>query len=84
MSKSPASGHDPALIRPLEPLLDERAYAHFTGRSVASVRRDRLLGKGCPFAKLGALVRYRPEDIRIHIERNIRGGQDSAQQGGTR
>jgi hypothetical protein len=56
----------------LETLLTEQEYAHVTKRSVASVRRDRLHGQGCPYVKLGALVRYRPEDVRAHLERNIR------------
>jgi hypothetical protein len=56
----------------LETLLTEHEYARLTKRSVASVRRDRLLGQGCPYIKLGALVRYRPADVRVHIERNLR------------
>jgi len=56
----------------LEPLLTEHEYAHITKRSVASARRDRLLGHGCPYVKLGALVRYRPVDIRAYIEQNLR------------
>ena len=56
----------------LEPLLTEHEYAHVTKRSVASVRRDRLMKQGCPFVKLGALVRYRPEDVRQHLIRNLR------------
>jgi hypothetical protein len=56
----------------LEPLLTEREYARITKRSVASVRRDRLLRQGCPYVKLGALVRYRPEDVRAHLERSLR------------
>ncbi len=57
----------------IEPLINEHEYARITHRSVASARRDRLLGKGCPYVKLGALVRYRPEDVRGFIERNVRG-----------
>jgi hypothetical protein len=56
----------------LESLLTEQEYARITKRSVASVRRDRLLKQGCPYVKLGALVRYRPEDVRGHLERNLR------------
>lgn len=56
----------------LEILLTEYEYARITKRSVASVRRDRLLRQGCPYVKLGALVRYRPEDVRAHLERNLR------------
>lgn len=55
----------------LETLLTEHEYARITKRSVASVRRDRLLSQGCPYVKLGALVRYRPEDVRTHLERSL-------------
>ena len=55
----------------LETLLTEHEYARLTKRSVASVRRDRMLGQGCPYVKLGALVRYRPEDVRTHLERSL-------------
>jgi hypothetical protein len=48
-------------------LLTEHGYANIIKRSVASVRRDRLLKQGCPYVKLGALVRYRPEDVKAHI-----------------
>ena len=65
----------------LEPLLDEYEYSKITGRSVPSVRRDRLLGKGCPYVKLQALVRYRPSDVRQFLETNLRGGD---QNGGPR
>jgi hypothetical protein len=58
----------------LEPLLNEHEYAAVTGESVATARRNRLLGRGCPFVKLGALVRYRPSDVRAYIEQNLRGG----------
>jgi hypothetical protein len=57
----------------IERLLDEHEYAAITGRSVASARRDRLLGKGCPYVKLGFLVRYRPSDVRSYIAQNLRG-----------
>ena len=61
----------------IERLLDEREYAAITGRSIASARRDRLLGKGCPYVKLGFLVRYRPSDVRAYIAKNVRGTQDT-------
>jgi hypothetical protein len=62
----------------LENLFDERVLARITGRSVASIRRDRLLGKGCPFVKLQHLVRYRPQDARDYIQRNVRGANGEA------
>jgi hypothetical protein len=59
---------------PLEPLIGEHECARITGRSVPSLRRDRLLGVGCPYVKLQALVRYRPADVKAYIERNLRLG----------
>ncbi len=59
----------------LERLLNEHEFAEITGRSVASARRDRLLSKGCPFVKLGSLVKYRPSDVRAYIAQNVRATQ---------
>lgn len=60
----------------LESLLTEQEYARITKRSVASVRRDRLLRQGCPYVKLGALVRYRVVDIKAHLERSLQPTRD--------
>jgi hypothetical protein len=46
-----------------EHLWDEHEVASITSRSVASVRRDRLLRRGCPYVKIGASVRYRRSDV---------------------
>jgi hypothetical protein len=71
MKTSQLSKGENAASTGLEALLNEYEYARITGRSVASARRDRLLGVGCPYVKLGALVRYRPEDVRAYIEKNV-------------
>jgi hypothetical protein len=72
MKPSTQNGRESAAESELETLLTEHEYARITKRSVASVRRDRLLGQGCPYVKLGALVRYRPEDVRAHLQRSLR------------
>jgi hypothetical protein len=72
MNTSLLSEHKNLAELNLEPLLTEQEYARITKRSVASVRRDRLLRQGCSYVKLGALVRYRPEDVRAHLERSLR------------
>lgn len=72
MNTSPASEREGVAKLDLETLLTEYEYARITKRSVASARRDRQLRQGCPYVKLGALVRYRPEDIRAYIERSLR------------
>ena len=63
----------------LEPLLNEYEYARIIQRSLASVRRDRQQGTGCAFVKLGALVRYRPADVRKHLEQNLRSGSSNGE-----
>jgi hypothetical protein len=63
---------EPVAEAELETLLTEHEYSGLTKRSVASARRDRLLGKGCPYVKLGALVRYRPQDVKAHLAHNLR------------
>jgi hypothetical protein len=74
MNSSASSERASVASHQLEPLLNEHEYAAITGESVATARRNRLLGKGCPFVKLGSLARYRPSDVRAYIECNLRGG----------
>lgn len=57
-----------------ETLLNEHDVARITGLSVASVRRWRLLRQGPKYLKLGAAVRYRPEDISLWLESRPSGG----------
>jgi len=52
-----------AITNNLETLLNEHDLAKLTKRSVASIRRDRLLKKGCPYIKISSSVRYRPSDV---------------------
>lgn len=52
-----------AIANNLETLLNEHDLAKLTKRSVASIRRDRLLKKGCPYIKISSSVRYRPSDV---------------------
>jgi hypothetical protein len=52
-----------ALHNQFDDLLDEHDLARITKRSVASIRRDRLLKKNCPFVKIGTSVRYLRSDV---------------------
>jgi hypothetical protein len=61
----------PAIDVVLEEPLTEDKVARLLGRSIKSLQRDRMLNRGCPFIKLGRLVRYRPCDVREHIESNL-------------
>lgn len=53
----------------LDQLLDERAFSRKVNRSVSSLRKDRMFGRGFPYIKLGKLVRYSPRDARKEIDR---------------
>jgi hypothetical protein len=48
--------------------LDETAISKIFGRAVATLQKDRLIGEGPPFIKVGRLVRYRPSDVRAWLE----------------
>jgi hypothetical protein len=76
MNTSPPSERKNPVDLDLEPLLTEQEYARAIKRSVASVRRDRLHRQGCPYVKLGALVRYRVADIKAHLERSLQPTHD--------
>ena len=47
----------------IESLLNEYDIARITGLSVATVRRWRLHRQGPKYLKLGAAVRYKPEEF---------------------
>ena len=59
----------------IESLLNEYDVARITGLSVASVRRWRLLRQGPKYLKIGAAVRYKPEDVSAWIESRPSGGE---------
>jgi len=56
-------------------LLTERDVARMTGLSVGTVRRWRLLRQGPKYLKLGAAVRYKPEDISAWLASRPTGGE---------
>ncbi len=63
-----------AVHNTLESLLNEHDVARLTGLSVASVRRWRLFKQGPKYLKIGAAVRYKPEDISAWLESRPTGG----------
>jgi predicted DNA-binding transcriptional regulator AlpA len=58
----------------LQSLLNDFEVARITGLSVASVRRWRLFRRGPKYLKIGAAVRYKPEDISAWLESRPTGG----------
>jgi hypothetical protein len=51
----------------LDRLENEHFLAEMTGRSLASIRRDRQRGTGCPFVRIGCSVRYKRSAIAGYI-----------------
>lgn len=58
-----------------ELLLNEKDVKRITGLSLASVRRWRLLNQGPKYLKIGAAVRYRPEDVTAWLASRPTGGE---------
>ena len=44
-------------------LLNEHETSHVTGRAVSTLQKERVIGGGIPFVKIGRQVRYRREDV---------------------
>lgn len=57
-------------------LMTEIEVAKRLNVSLASVRRWRLERRGPPFVKVGALVRYRPEDLNAWLSELPTGGSN--------
>jgi predicted DNA-binding transcriptional regulator AlpA len=51
----------------IEPLWDARKVAKITGRKESTLEKDRALGSGPPFIKIGRSIRYRPSDVRAWL-----------------
>jgi predicted DNA-binding transcriptional regulator AlpA len=67
--------------RSMESLLNEHDVARITGMSLASVRRWRLLRRQGPgWIKIGAAVRYKPEDVAAWLESLPSGGGHQGEQ----
>ena len=56
-------------------LLNEYEVAEMLDVSVSTVRRWRLFKRGPRYLKLGALCRYRLEDISVWLESRPKGGE---------
>jgi hypothetical protein len=48
-------------------LIDDRDLARRIRRARSTLQKDRLAGKGVPFVRVGALVRYRESDVEAYI-----------------
>jgi len=64
----------------MQTFLTEKEVAEHIKVSLASLRRWRLLQRGPRFIKIGALVRYRTEDLKQWLETLPAGGTAPHQQ----
>ena len=64
----------------MEDFLTEKEVAKQIRVSLASLRRWRLVQRGPRFVKVGALVRYRPQDLEQWMASLPAGGTDPRQQ----
>jgi predicted DNA-binding transcriptional regulator AlpA len=74
MNISQISERENVAREPLQTLLNEHDVARITRLSVASIRRWRLLRQGPKYLKIGAAVRYKPEDVSAWLESRPTGG----------
>ena len=77
MKPSQLSEHQSTSSNDLHTLLNERDVARVTGLSLASIRRWRVHSQGPRYIKIGAAVRYRPEDVAAWLESRPTGGERS-------
>jgi hypothetical protein len=54
-------------------LLTPQEYARYRRCSVRTLDRERAVGIGCPYVKLGARILYRRSDIQTFLEAHLRG-----------
>ena len=57
-----------ASAQPRGRLLTEQEAADFLAVAVRTLQDKRVRGGGCPYVKIGRLVRYRMEDLTAFIE----------------
>lgn len=62
------------MINSFNSLLNEHEVAQMTKMSVATIRRWRLLHQGPRYIKIGAAVRYKPEDVSAWLGSRPTGG----------
>lgn len=48
--------------------LNDKDVAKITGLSTATLRRDRFLKQGIPYAKIGRACRYKLEDVVVFMD----------------
>ena len=61
-------------VRPIDhQLLTEKEVQQIFGLNARTLQRERSLGMGIPYVKIGKRVRYKRDDVEKHIERHTVG-----------
>lgn len=55
---------------PLSALFSQETVGAILNCSLATIERDRWIGAGIPFVKIGRMVRYRKKDIHDWLEKH--------------
>jgi hypothetical protein len=64
-----------------ERLLTQADYARFRRCSIRTVERERAVGTGCPYIRLGARILYRLADVDRFVDAHRIGGFDLPKRG---
>jgi hypothetical protein len=62
-------------------LVDEKIIAEMLAKSVQTLRNDRFLGRGLPYARIGRSIRYDIDDVTKFIESRKIETKDSIEAG---
>jgi len=48
-------------------LIDDRELSRRIGRARSTLQKDRVVGRGVPYVRVGSLVRYRESDVEAYL-----------------
>jgi predicted DNA-binding transcriptional regulator AlpA len=52
----------------IDPLLSNREVSQITGRARSTLQKDRVVGTGPRFIRIGRLVRYRQSEVQAYLD----------------
>jgi len=62
--------------------LSEKEVGKLTGFSLSKLQQDRFSRRGCPYLKIGRIVRYKLEDVVEFMDKHRVGSERQAAEGG--
>jgi hypothetical protein len=64
-------------------LLTQAEYARYRRCSIRTIERERAVGTGCPYVRIGARILYRLADVDRFVDAHRIGGSDLPKRGRT-